>query len=323
MKECCPEIEPFLMKALYPEIEPFQITMLETDSQHKIYVEQSGNPDGIPVIFLHGGPCSGTKPKHRCFFNPELYHIILFDQRGCGLSIPFGELEANTTQDLIADMERIREHLNIQQWLLFGGSWGSTLALLYAQQYAENVTAMILRGTFLARRQDLNWFTKTGAPALYPEQYQILLASLPARNIDALYDTLWGNDDETVKSVTKAWMQWGAQVALGSLYDASIEMGEITADMIKQVKMELNYARHHYFIEENQVLKNCASLQTIPTTIIHGKLDFVCPIESGFAIAKALPQADYIQLETAGHIAQGDEMIDALVSATDNMAQRL
>ena len=156
------------MKTLYPEISPFHTFFLETGSKHSVYVEQSGIPEGIPVLFLHGGPCSGTKPDHRRFFNPEHYHIILFDKRGCGLSLPFGELENNTTQDLIDDMERIRQHLSIEQWMLFGGSWGAALALLYAQQHQDKVLGMIIRAVFLARLQDLEWFAKVGANLIYP-----------------------------------------------------------------------------------------------------------------------------------------------------------
>lgn len=310
------------MKILYPEIEPFQTFFLETGSQHQVYVEQLGIPKGIPVVFLHGGPCSGTKPKHRRFFDPDIYHIILFDQRGCGLSTPFGELEGNTTQDLIADMERIRQQLNIKQWLLFSGSWGSTLALLYAQQFTENVAAIIVRGLFLARKQDLAWFMKTGAPALYPEQYKKLLDSLPGHDIEMLYDTLWGKDELAVRRVTKAWMQWSAQVALAELYDPNEVLVDISTTMVKQVKMELNYARNRYFIAENQILQQCKVLQDLPITIIHGELDFVCPIESSFQLAQALPQAAFIKLPATGHIAQSDAMIDALVLATDAMAEQ-
>lgn len=311
------------MKSLYPEIEPFNSFLLETESLHKIYVEQSGNPVGIPVIFLHGGPCSGTRPEHRCFFNPKVYHIILFDQRGCGLSLPFGELEHNTTQDLIADMERIRLQLNIKQWLLFSGSWGSTLALLYAQQFTETVAGMIIRGVFLARQQDLDWFVREGASRIYPVQYQSLLDSLPERNIDFLYTALWDKDEVTARRVTRAWMQWSSQVALGEAYQQKIQPEPITQKMVEQVKMELNFARNHYFITENQVLENCTCLQTIPTVIIHGRYDFVCPMAASFSLSKALPNADYQVLEQAGHIAQGEQMIDALVIACEKMAERL
>lgn len=311
------------MKVLYPEIEPFNTFFLETQSQHTVYVEQSGNPNGIPVCFLHGGPCSGIRPGQRCFFDPELYHIILFDQRGCGLSLPFGEQENNTTQDLIEDMERIRVQLNIKQWLLFSGSWGSALALLYAQQFTDTVAGMIIRGVFLARQQDLDWFVRDGASRIYPVQYQNLLASLPEQNIDALYTALWGDDEVAVRRITRAWIQWSSQVAVGEAYRQTDEPEHITQKMVDQVKMELNFARNHYFIAENQILQNCAGLQTIPTVIVHGRYDFVCPMAAGLSLSKALPNAEFRVLEHAGHIAQGDEMIDALVVACDEMAERL
>lgn len=311
------------MRTLYPDIEPFNTFLLATASQHKVYVEQSGNPEGIPVIFLHGGPCSGTKPRHRCFFDPDIYHIILFDQRGCGQSTPFGELENNTTQNLIDDMECIRQQLSIKQWLLFSGSWGSTLAILYAQQHKQTVVGMIMRGVFLAREKDLSWFIKQGANAIYPEAYQVLLESLDEHNIDNLYTTLWGEDEIAVRRLTKAWMQWGGQVALGSEYRQEEPLEHISQQMVDQVKMELHYAKNNYFIAENQVLEACVKLQDIPTIIIHGRYDLVCPIEAGFSLAKALPQAELQILPTAGHIAQGTEMINALVSATDKMAEDL
>ena len=315
------------MKSLYPEIEPFHTFFLEAGSQHKVYVEQSGNPEGIPVVFLHGGPCSGTKPQHRCFFNPELYHIILFDQRGCGLSQPFGELEGNNTQNLIADMECIRQQLKIEQWLLFSGSWGSTLALLYAQQFKQYVSGIIVRGVFLARQQDLEWFADKGANRLYPEQWQILLDSLPVdadkeQPMHSVFATLWGNDEMAVRRVTRAWMQWSSQVALGAFYDQSRQAEHITQTMVDQVKMELHYARNRYFINENQVLDGCVELQDIPMTIVHGAYDFVCPMEAGFKLSQTLPHADYKVLPNAGHIAQGSEMIAALVEATDEMAEK-
>ena len=316
------------MKTLYPDIEPFDYFFLETGSQHKVYVERSGNPEGIPVLFLHGGPCSGTRPQHRSFFNPELYHIILFDQRACGLSQPFGELEGNTTQNLIADMERIRQQLNIEQWLLFSGSWGSTLALLYAQEFTEYVSGIIVRGAFLARQQDLEWFAKLGANRIYPEQWQVLIDSLP-KSADAehpmlaVFDTLWGDDEVAVRRVTRGWMQWSSQVALGEDYDRSRQVESVTQVMVDQVKMELNYARHHYFVDKNQVLDGCKALQETPVIIIHGRLDFVCPMEAGFKLAEALPHADFQVLENSGHLAHGDEMVAALVNATDTMAEKL
>jgi len=314
------------MKTLYPEISPYNTFFLETGSKHSVYVEQSGNPDGIPVIFLHGGPCSGTKPDHRRFFNPELYRIILFDQRGCGLSLPFGELENNTTQDLIDDMERIRQQLQIDQWLVFGGSWGGALGLLYTQQHPEKVTGMIIRAVFLARQQDLDWFAKDGANRIYPEQWQRLVESIPEQGrenlIKGLCDALWGKDEVAKRRVAREWMAWGGLVALGNDYQPGTQSDHVTQKMVKQVCMELHYARHHYFIKENQILENCTALYNIPITIIHGRQDFVCPIEAGMKLHQALPHAEYVILANAGHIAQGSEMIDALVSATDKFAEK-
>jgi len=384
------------MKTLYPEIHPYQTFFLETGSKHAVYVEQSGNPGGIPVVFLHGGPCSGTKPDHRRFFNPELYRIILFDQRGCGLSVPFGELENNTTQDLIDDMERIRNQFAIEQWLVFGGSWGGALALLYACQHKDRVMGLILRAVFLARQQDLDWFAKDGASRIYPEQWQRLIESVPEQNRDnlvqGLCDVLWGEDEVAQRRAAREWIAWGSQVSLGNDYQPGPKGEHATEKLVKQARMELHYAKHHYFINdcmdaegttprmeeveqcreqlpttprmeeveqcreqlpttprmeeveqcreqlpraptvgalgdagavagENQILDSCGALDKIPTVIIHSRHDFVCPMEAGYSLHKMLPNAEYVVLPNAGHVAQGAEMIDALVAATDRFAE--
>jgi proline iminopeptidase len=313
------------MKTLYPEIQPYQIFFLETDSKHAVYVEQSGNPDGIPVVFLHGGPCSGTKPDHRRFFNPELYRIILFDQRGCGQSLPFGELENNTTQDLINDMERIRSQLAIEQWLVFGGSWGGALALLYTFQHKDRVMGLILRAVFLARQQDLDWFAKDGASRIYPEQWQRLIESVPEQSRDnlvqGLCDVLWGEDEVAQRRAAREWIAWGSQVSLGNNYQPGPKGEHATEKLVKQARMELYYAKHHYFIRKNQILDSCGALDKIPTVIIHSRHDFVCPMEAGYSLHKMLPNAEYVVLPNAGHIAQGAEMVDALVAATDRFAE--
>jgi proline iminopeptidase len=311
------------MKILYPQIESFNSFYLQTDSVHLVYVEQSGNPLGIPVIFLHGGPCSGTKPGHRCFFNPEKYHIILMDQRGCGQSSPFGEIEDNTTQNLIDDLERIRKQLEIKQWLLFGGSWGGTLTLLYAQQYPDKVSAMIIRGIFLARKKDIDWFAKEGAGLIYPEKWQQLVASVSdAASTDlvkSLHDVVFGDDELAKRRVTKAWIEWGGQVALMQDYQEDEQSAHVTEKMLQLVQMEIHYAFHKYFITENQIFEGCEVIQDIPTIIIHGRNDLVCPMEAGFALSKSLVKAKFIVLPSGGHIASGEEMIDALVGATDEM----
>jgi proline iminopeptidase len=311
------------MNTLYPEITPFHSFFLTTTSNHRVYVEQSGNPAGIPVIFLHGGPCSGTKPDHRRFFNPERYQIILMDQRGCGLSTPFGELQHNTTQDLIADMEQIRQQLGIQQWLLFGGSWGGTLALLYAQQYPQTVSAMILRGVFLARQADMDWFLHpdNGVSRIYPQRWQALqvcLADSVENVLTRLCERVFGDNRALAEQAAQQWQAWGGQVALGNDFQYS-EQPVSERDLL-QVQMELNYAKQRYFIDENQILENCGILQAIPTIIIHGQQDLTCPLEAGWRLHQALPQAEYVVLPNSGHIAKGDEMIDGLVTATDKMA---
>jgi proline iminopeptidase len=314
------------MKTLYPEINPNHIFYLKTGSPHSVYVEESGNPEGIPVIFLHGGPCSGTKPDHRRFFDPERYRIILFDQRGCGQSKPFGEIERNTTQDLIDDMERIREHLSISRWLVFGGSWGAALGLLYAQQHPGRVLGMILRGVFLARQTDMDWFLKNGAGRIYPEQWQRLYESIPSRDrvnlLQGLCHAISGEDEIARRRVAREWSAWGGQVALGNAFQVD-ENSHVGEQMVKQAEMELHYAEHSYFIEENQILDHCNKLQGIPTMIIHGRNDLVCPIEAAFSLHHALPEAEMIVLPNAGHIAQSDDMIDALVAATDKFAGQL
>jgi len=311
------------MKTFYPKITPFNNFFLDTDSQHSVYVEQSGNPQGFPVIFLHGGPCSGTKPDHRRFFNPQKYHIILMDQRGCGQSLPFGLVENNTTQDLIDDMERIREKLGIERWLLFGGSWGSTLTLLYAQQYTERVAGMVIRGVFLARQKDLDWFVKEGAGRIYPEKWQQLVSSVPEQLdtdlVKGLYDAVFGQDIVSKKAAVTAWIDWGDQVALMQSYKVNDKPVQVTKKMVKQVQMEIHFAHNKYFITENQILKECDDLQYTPTIIIHGRNDLVCPMESGMSLHHALPNAEYIVLPNAGHIASGEAMIDALVDAADKM----
>lgn len=313
-----------LMKSLFPPIEPFNHFFLKR-GKHAVYIEQCGNPSGVPVIFLHGGPCSGCKPDHRRFFDPAHYHIILFDQRGSGRSLPFGELEDNTLPHLIADMEAIRTTLNIENWILFGGSWGATLALAYATQKTHRVRAMILRGSFLARQRDMQWFSsKQGVASIYPESWQAFTASIPGEqrtdnHLADLIAVLWGRDELAIRRVAKAWQSWGGQVALGLQYQENDE--HPCENTIKQVRMELHYAKNAYFLRENQLLDACHQLTHLPITLIHGRADFMCPIESAWSLHQALPQAKYVVLPTAGHIAQGDDMIDALIEATEDFKQ--
>jgi len=315
------------MKTLYPAIEPNEYYHLPMDDLHRVYVEECGNRAGLPVVFLHGGPASGCKPHHRSFFDPQRYRIILFDQRGCGRSRPSGESTNNTTQHLIDDMERIRKRLGIERWLLFGGSWGAALALLYAQRYSQRVTGLIIRGAFLARRADLEWFTDGGVNRIYPEQWQRLIRSLPEAErgdpIAAITKTVHGPDELAQRRVAREWDSWSAQVALGHEYAPADAEEHASEGQLDQVRIEMHYASHHYFIAENQILEHCNRILDVPTVIIHGRNDLVCPVESGWSLSRRLPHAAFQVLSHAGHVAHGEAMIDALVTATDAMADRL
>ncbi len=310
-----------MFKKLYPPLKPFAAEWVDTGDGHQVYVEQAGNQHGAPVIFLHGGPGSSCKDHHRCFFNPEKYHIILMDQRGAGRSRPLASLENNTTDKLIDDMEMIRQALGIETWLLFGGSWGATLGLLYAQAHTEKVQGMIIRGTFLARKSDANWFLKEGVNRLYPEAWQRFEQAIPKAErsdlVQAYHHRLVSSDQCVRQDAGREWDMWGGAVVLGEQFNANELSGEVPETAIAQASIETHYALNNYFIDDNQILNNTSCLSTIPLTIIHGRLDYMCPIESSFSLKRALPHANFISLAHSNHLAHGDEMIDALVSAAD------
>lgn len=315
------------MKSLYPPIQPYQTYRIDVGDGHVLYVEESGNRKGLPVVYLHGGPGSGCKAFHRCFFNPELYRIILLDQRGSGRSTPPGNTVQNTTQHLIDDLEIVRLYLKVKRWVLFAGSWGSTLALLYAQQYPKRVAGMLLRGSFLARQRDLDWYIRDGANRLYPEQWDELtrvVASVEPDLIGALHGFLYGQDEVAAHRAAKAWLAWGAQLALGATYDAGEIDARTDASYMPQTYIELHYAMNKYFIEENQILLQCHKIpKKLPVILIHGRHDVVCPPEASYQLKQRLPSAELLILPNSGHLPMGDEMLDALVSASDRLAQRL
>lgn len=313
------------MRKLYPDIHPYAEHMIKVDARHSLYVEESGNAHGIPVLFVHGGPGGGTSPAHRSFFDPEKYRIILFDQRGCGRSQPHAELTDNYSQALVSDMEMIRQTLNVDQWLLFGGSWGSTLSLLYAQTHPERVSGMILRGIFLCRQQDIQWFYQRGASAIFPDYWQSYEKVIPQHQrhdmLSAYYQLLTSDNEIARMSAAKAWSVWEGRC---STLDPNGDVVDHFADphvALAMARIEAHYFINRAFMEDNQLLDNAHLIQQIPTVIVHGRYDMVCPLEQAFALHQAIPQAELHIVRDAGHSAFEPGITDNLVAATDHFAR--
>lgn len=311
------------MRTLYAPVEPYARHEFAFGS-HRVYVEECGNPAGEPVVFLHGGPGSGCKTDHRRFFDPARFRALLIDQRGAGRSTPQGGCEDNDTDALLDDLEVVRRRLGVERWLLFGGSWGAALALLYAERHVARVSGMILRGAFLAREMDLNWFVSDGAPRIYADQWQQLVSTIPESQrgdlLAAIDAQLWGKDELAQRRMAREWALWTNCVALGEDFDPDAFGEHVPAQSLHQARIELHYARHRYFIAEGQILADSAVLRDIPTIIIHGRRDLVCPPEAALTLHRHLPHAQLRLVRGAGHIAAGEAMVDALVSAADEMA---
>ena len=320
------------MLTLYPEIEPYKTHLLAreplTDGHsHQVYVEECGNPDGIPVIFLHGGPGSGCRPQHRCYFDPDKYRIILFDQRGCGRSLPSGELENNTTSHLVGDMEFIRTHLGIERWVLFGGSWGATLALCYAREHPQKVISMILRGTFLGREEDINWvYAEGGASRLFPECWQQLVAELSdddqSHPLNKLFEKLNDKDESVQLAAAKTLNAWEGTIVMLRDQEYEPDMSQDPGPLAHS-RIQLHFALNHCFIDDSPILKSIPSIAHIPTIVIHGRYDLVCPLQQSWELKQAWPQIDLRIVPLAGHAAGEPGLIDALVTATNELAERL
>lgn len=311
------------MKSLYPEIEPFDSGYLETDSSHQVYYEQVGNPNAPAIIFLHGGPGSGCNENHRRYFNPDNHRIILFDQRGCYRSTPVSCVENNSTQDILNDIESIRKVLSIDEWGLFGGSWGATLALLYAEQYPQHVSAIILRGTFLARQCDFDWFAKSGVNKIFPDHWQEFVSIFDETEksnlLDALSQRVFSENQETQQEAAKAWALWAGRVVTHSFVEDYILDAEDIDKLVNEVKIEMHYAKNKYFISENQIIDNVSQIPDVPITIIHGRKDLTCLPESSWLVHRALKGSKLVVVPEAGHLAGEPAMIDALITATDQM----
>ncbi len=309
-------------RGLYPEIEPYRSGMLRVSDLHEIYVEESGNPNGKPVLFVHGGPGGGTQPKQRRYFDPAAYRIVLFDQRGCGRSTPHACLTDNTTWHLVADMERIREHLGVDRWQLFGGSWGSTLALAYAETHPDRVTELVLRGIFLLRKQEIDWFYQRGADALFPDAWEEYLAPIPAaEHVDLLrayHARLTGGDPATRQAAARAWSTWEGRTS--RLHPDPELVARYSGD-----EFALAFARIecHYFVNgaffdhDSQLLTDVGRIRYIPTVIVQGRYDVVCPMASAWALHRAFPEADLRVVACAGHSASEPGIVHELIEATD------
>ncbi|WP_417228097.1 prolyl aminopeptidase [Amphritea sp.] len=308
------------MNILFPDINPYKQHQLAVDDLHTLYIEESGNAQGIPVLFIHGGPGGGTSGTHRKFFDPEKYRIILFDQRGCGQSTPHAELTDNTTQNLISDIEQIREHLNIDQWLLFGGSWGSTLSLLYAESHPERVSGMILRGIFLCRERDIHWFYQEGASAIFPDYWQEYQKVIPPQErgdmLQAYHKRLTSENDIARMSAAKAWSIWEGRCSTLNPNNDVVDHFGAPHIALAMARIEAHYFINNAFIDTNQIIRDAHKIQHIPTVIVHGRYDMVCPIEQAFALQQVLPQAELHIVRDAGHSAFEPGITDNLIKAT-------
>ncbi len=312
---------------LFPAIKPFRTHHLSVDAIHTIYVEECGTSGKIPVLFLHGGPGAGCAPMHRRYFDPERYHIILFDQRGCGKSTPHANLADNTTWHLVEDIERIRKKLGINQWVVFGGSWGSTLALAYAETHPEKTLNLILRGIFLCRQQDIDWFYQQGASRLFPEAWSHYLKPIPKdeqhQMINAYYQRLTSDNEIERMAAAKAWSVWEASTA-------TFQTNKALQDCFADPYFALSFARIecHYFINlcffrDNQLLEDSQKIAHIDGYIVHGRYDAICPVDQATALKDAWPRAELSIIENAGHALTEPGISQRLLNFTQEVADKL
>lgn len=311
----------------YPAIKPYVTHSLTVDALHTLYVEECGNPDGLPVVFLHGGPGAGCEPWHRRFFDPEVYRVVLFDQRGCGRSTPHAELRDNTTPHLVADIERIRAHLGIERWAVFGGSWGSTLALVYAETHPERVLGLILRGIFLCRPAEIRWFYQEGASWLFPDYWEEYLRPIPAEERDdlvvAYHRRLTGEDEIARMAAAKAWSRWEGKTSNLLPRKEVVDHFSEPYTALSLARIECHYFMNDSFLEPDQILRDAHRLADIPGVIVHGRYDAVCPLRNAWELHQAWPRAELRVIPDAGHSALEPGTVDALVRATVDLSKRL
>ncbi len=310
------------MRELYPPITPYQSGMLQVSDLHQIYYEQSGNPQGKPVVFLHGGPGGGSIPMYRQYFNPDRWRIIIFDQRGCGKSTPHAELRENTTWHLVADIETLRTHLGIDQWVVFGGSWGSTLSLAYSQTHPERCLGLILRGIFLLRQKEIHWFYQEGASYIFPDAWEEYLKPIPPDErqdlLTAYYKRLTDPDRTVQLTAARAWSVWEASTS--KLFQDPALISTFAADEFAAA-FECHYFMNKGFFEsDNQLIEKVDRIRHIPAVIVQGRYDVVCPMVSAWELHQAWPEAEFIVIPDAGHSMMEPGIRSALIEASDRFS---
>lgn len=306
----------------YPSVEPYRTGRLRVSDLHDLHYEEVGNPKGVPILFVHGGPGGGVSPDHRRYFDPGHYRIILFDQRGCGKSTPHAELRDNTTWDLVADMEKLRQHLEVEKWIVFGGSWGSTLSLLYAETHPSRVRGLILRGIFLCRKKEIDWFYQEGASRLFPDLWESYLAPIPHEErhdlVSAFYRRLTSPDREVRLAAARAWSIWEGSTSclLPDLDLIQSTGGEVFAEAFARI--ECHYFTHGIWMRhDNQILEDIYKIRHIPCEIVHGRYDVVCPVDNAWDLHRAWPEALLHIIPDAGHSAKEPGILSKLVEATE------
>ncbi|HEX5238139.1 MAG TPA: prolyl aminopeptidase [Sphingomicrobium sp.] len=313
-------------RTLYPEIEPYQTGMLDVGDGYRLYWELSGNPDGKPVVFLHGGPGGGSSPDHRRQFNPEKYKILVFDQRGCGKSTPYAALDHNTTWDLVEDIEKLRTEVSkVEKWQVFGGSWGSTLSITYAETHPERVTELVLRGIFLFEQYEIDWMYKPGgASQIYPGQFEEFIGLIPEAERDDLVEAyrkrLTSSDKDEQLRAAKAWSKWEGEIV--TLLPSPSTIDHFTAPdvAVAVARIENHYMANHGWLEEGQLLKNATKLKGIPGVIVQGRHDTCTPPIAAWQLKQAWPEVELNIIPDAGHLFNEPGNLDALVRATDRFA---
>jgi proline iminopeptidase len=313
------------LRTLYPEIEPYRVGKLPVSPLHTLYFEECGNPAGQPVVFLHGGPGGGCSVKSRRFFDPLRYRIVMLDQRGAGRSTPYAELTDNTTWHLVSDIEVLRTHLGIERWHVFGGSWGSTLALAYAQTHPQRVSALMLRGIFMLRRWELEWFYQKGADAIFPDAWEHFLAAIPKAEqgdlMSAYYRRLTSPDKAVQLAAARAWSVWEGSTSYLMTDPGYVALTDSAEFAIAFARIEAHYFVHGGFMQrDDQLLANVDRIRHIPAVIVQGRYDVVCPMRSAWDLHCAWPQAQFVVVADAGHSAMEVGITSALVQASDDFA---